>query len=145
MDSLHLRICALVPALAVFGIACGQPNSPKNPETAIEVAVGEKARIPEGFPDDVPLPADFVAENVSALPAQSTYVVQGRVPGSLETVTSDLKRQIQENGWSEESPIQQEAIQDMKMMNFEKEGRMLNVTLFPEDDGTSVNVTTSPR
>jgi hypothetical protein len=30
-------------------------------------------------------------------------------------------------------------------MNFEKESKMLHVTLFREDNGTSVNVTTSPK
>jgi hypothetical protein len=144
MTSTQIRSFAAMLIASVLVCAC-TPRSSPDPEAAIEVATGENVQIPEEFPKDVPLPEGLAVENVSALAAQGTYVVIGRVPGLLETVVPDLKRQIEEHGWTEVSPVQQEDMRDMKMMNFEKESKMLHVTLFREDNGTSVNVTTSPK
>ena len=144
----HPRSFAALLMAAILVSACGPSNdgdASLSPEATVEVATGEEARIPDEFPKDVPLPEGLTVENVSALPAQETYVIQGRVPGLLETVSRDLKKQIEEQGWSEISPVQLEDMRDMDMMNFEKKGKSLNVTLFREDNGTSVNVTTSPR
>jgi len=148
MGSARLRTFAANLVLAILVSACNQTDSRDSslsPEAAVEVISGEEARIPDGFPEDVPLPEEFAVESVSALPAQGAYVVQGRVPGLLEIVTPEMKRQIEGQGWAEVSPVDREAMRDMLMMNFTKEGKMLNVTLFREDNGTSVNVTTIPR
>lgn len=139
----------MVPGLlvAIFFGGCSQSGNPdpaSGPE-AVEVVTGDDAGIPEGFPADVPLPENLRVDNVSALPAQGTYVLQGHVPDELESVAPVMHQRIMEQGWTEDTPAQAQELPDMKMVNFKKEGKMLNVTLFREDNGTSVNLTTSPN
>lgn len=141
---------SLFTAIVAAGLfaGCGSSGSQHANDQAapvVEVATGAEARVPEGFPSDIPLPENLSIINVSSLPAQGTYVLQGNVPEALESVSATLKSAVEEQGWTEETPAQVQELPDMKMMNFKKEGKMLNITLFREDTGTSVNVTTSPR
>lgn len=147
METRNLRwMFALVMALISLA-GCGPSNSGDSAgpaEPVVEVTTGDEARVPDEFPSDIPLPADLAVINVSALPEQGTYVLQGHVPDALESVSDTMKAAIEEQGWKEVTPAHAQELPDMKMMNFKKEGKMLNVTLFREDAGTSVNLTTSP-
>ncbi|MCL4692987.1 MAG: hypothetical protein KJ060_10825 [Candidatus Hydrogenedentes bacterium] len=147
METRNVRwMFALVMALVSMA-GCGSSNSGDSAgpaEPVVEVTTGDEARVPDQFPSDIPLPGGLTVINVSALPDQGTYVLQGQVPEALESVSDAMKVAIEEQGWKEETPAQAQELPDMKMMNFKKDGKMLNVTLFREDAGTSVNLTTSP-
>ena len=148
MVHIPVRPILVAVSVALFASACGKPASQSNataPEAAVEVTTGAQARIPEDFPKDVPLPEGLTIENVSAMPAQSTFVVQGKVQQQLETLAPSMQKQIEEQGWSAVPPDGSQEIPDMKVLNFTKEAKILNLTLIREDNATSINLTVSPQ
>lgn len=142
------RHLLLALSVALFMSACGKPapqNNATAPEAAVKVTTGPEARIPEDFPKDVPLPEGITIENVSAMPAQGTFVVQGKAQQQLESLASSMQKQIEAQGWSAVSSAGSQEIPDMKVLNFTKAGKMLNLTLIREDNATSINLTVSPQ
>jgi hypothetical protein len=103
--------------------------------------IGAGAKIPDGFPDDVP-----IYENMTILMAQSqtqkeTFVVHANSTDSMLTVAGSYQQQAEKNGWEEESDITQGG--KVKVLTYKKGDRSLQITLVAEDEGTQVNLVTS--
>lgn len=151
----RIRMLVTLASLAAMGLAVagcggketapGQPESVPRPETKVQVSTGDTAKIPESFPKDVPLYTGLTLQSVSALPSGGTFVVQGTTPDLLEKVDAALRAQAGDQGWTEAAPAGQPPGSDMVFLNFEKADRMLNITLFRNETGTAVNVTTGPQ
>ena len=143
---LFLTAFAAVLLLAGCGSSAPEPNAnvePEPPAPASSTPV-ETTSLPADFPKDVPLYEGITVEAVSAMPDSGTYVLQGRTADVLEKVEVTLRQAVEVQGWklhiTTAAPIP-----DMASMNFDKADRMLNITLFRDDKGTSINLTTGPR
>lgn len=129
---------------------CGGPAtapaaSAPPPEHAVAVATGESATIPDTFPKDVPLYKDLALDSVNSLPGQQTFVIIGHANDPLEKVADTLRKEAADQGWTQAASGDTQTIPDMALLNFTKEKRMLNMTLFRDNTGTSINLTTGPE
>ncbi len=151
MHSSHVKVCALVLLLAALGTGCGSggPTTPPSPPLSapstpeVSVSTGESAAIPEDFPKDVPLYEPMNVLSITEVSGEQTYVLQGSATDAFEKVEAAMKTKAEANGWQETTP--DAAIHDatMSVRNYTKEKRTLNVTLFQQESGTLINVSTS--
>ncbi|MCC6491153.1 MAG: hypothetical protein IT364_26935 [Candidatus Hydrogenedentes bacterium] len=148
MSSRHLFLTALTTVLLLAGCGGSAPapastEAPEPPAPASSTPI-ETTNLPADFPADIPLYEGCKVEAVSALPDSGTYVLQGRTPDVMEKVEVSMRQAVEAQGWklhiTTATPIP-----DMASMNFDKADRMLNITLFRDDKGTSINLTTGPR
>jgi hypothetical protein len=101
------------------------------------VTSGAGAKIPEGFPTDVPVYDGLVLEFASAQPSEGAYAVNGTTESSLEDVFSFYKEKLTGGGWSEEAAVTQP---DMAFLAYKKENRSVNINLAQGEAGTNVAV-----
>ena len=117
-----------------------EPASP--PAPLVTVSSGESVSLPEGFPEDVPLYDGMKIESVSALPGAQAYVVQATTPDSLEQVDAALSNAAEARGWRESAKGPPVRDTSMALRNYEKEKRTLNITVFQQDGGAVINLST---
>ncbi|MCC6696604.1 MAG: hypothetical protein IT365_13315 [Candidatus Hydrogenedentes bacterium] len=148
MSSKYLFLTALATVLLMAGCGGSAPPpganvEPEPPAPASSTPI-ETTSLPADFPKDVPLYEGSKVEAVSAMPDSGTYVVQGRTADVLEKVEVTLRQAAEAQGWKAQITTAA-PIPDMAIANYDKADRMLNITLFRDDRGTAINLTTGPK
>ncbi|MFA6242445.1 MAG: hypothetical protein WC655_16030 [Candidatus Hydrogenedentales bacterium] len=150
MHPIRITACAVAFLAATLGPGCGSggpatppsppPSAPSAPE--VTVSTGESAAIPEDFPKDIPLYEPMKVLSITQVSGEQTYVLQGSATDVFEKVEAAMKAKAEANGWQETTP--ETAIHDstMSVRNYAKEKRTLNVTLFQQEAGTLINLST---
>ncbi|MEM9234868.1 MAG: hypothetical protein AAGA69_11620 [Pseudomonadota bacterium] len=87
--------------------------------------VGQNLSLPNGFPDDIPLPDDWNIMSSAAVP--NGFSVQALSEDSAEALMADLKASMTDTGWTVTASDQ--PTPQMSRVNFEKDGRMANFNI----------------
>lgn len=109
-----------------------------NKEGTVKIATGKEAKIPDDFPDDVPLFPGFKPDMVQSLP-NGTIALAGSVQVSIPAVKMHYDRAARAQGWTETGSI---AEQHVASLSYTKDDRMLQVTATPDVAGTMISLTT---
>jgi hypothetical protein len=119
--------------------------SVKSEEGNAQFSSGEAVQIPKDFPADVPIYPGMKVQFVQSVTENATFNLQGQTPDALEKVTENLKAKVTAQGWTEKLSMNQagEGGQAGAFLNYEKEGRSLNLVLTGQEDGTVINVVTA--
>ncbi len=102
------------------------------------ITAGEETEIPEDFPSDV-----FIyrpSEAVMAMKVPEGYSVTLITQDDKAEVVEAYKREMQEEGWSEEGSMN---MGSHSMLMYEKDGRDANINFVPSDKGLQINVIVS--
>jgi hypothetical protein len=106
------------------------------------VAAATSVTLPENFPDDVVLYPDMTLSAVTGM--SDTMMLQGAVDQDMATITEFYQREMDAQGWADESDLAGADI-GMRRLRFTQEDRVADVTLTPSGDQTSINIALSPR
>jgi hypothetical protein len=107
----------------------------------VKVIEGQTS-IPSDFPKDVPLYPGETVDMVNYVPESDTFVLQAHCPDSLPDVEQKFQQESAAQGWTDETPPK--AVRDLSLraLVFTKSGRILQVMLIRNDNGTIINVVT---
>ncbi len=109
----------------------------------MNVAAGENAKLPDNFPEDVPLYPGTKLQVVSTMADNNMFMVQGSTPDAADKVIAHLGKEASAKGWSESMSMNMGAGQ--RMINYEKDNRILHFMIVREDNLTQVSVTTGTQ
>jgi len=158
----------IVPALIVlFAVAgCGKSVDEAASEAALRAATGQDARVerdgattiistangemkmsagddlalPDGFPDDVYLPAGYQVRSVMEL--DGAEVISVSAPGTIESGFDEASAAMQRHGWKQVMAMQRDSY---RMLGFEKGERQARVMLVADNDaGVMLNLQLQP-
>jgi hypothetical protein len=151
-----------VAASAVLALAaCGKSSGERLAEAAIEASTGQKAevdadggavtfkteqgemkilsgdaaRLPESFPKDVFLPAEYTVASAMEMPG--ALVIELDAPGQVNTLFATADKHMLAEGWKQRVSMQQTA--DTHVAIYEKENRSATLSLY-DNDGKGVKV-----
>ncbi len=151
------RIAALgllVPILGLGSTACGGDQETIETETGdvsvsrdgedvhvsardgqIEGRFGKNAELPEGFPDDVPIPegATIVGAMTSKEPGAEGTMVSIQSDGSTDALLKAFRTDMDANGWSVDQEMN---MMGQRMLHASKDGRSLMVQVMERDGGS---------
>ena len=117
----------------------GSNVSISGPEGKMEMQSGPDAKVPAGFPGDVPLypgmKLQMVMEN-----AGPVFSVSGTTADKAEEVTAFYKKTCAEKGWTQALDMAEQ--QGTSMMHFQKDNRMLMVLTSVESGEVTINLNT---
>lgn len=108
-----------------------------------QMTMGAQAKVPDGFPKDVPLYPGMAMQMAMSGGAENAFSLQATTKDSLDKVAAYYKAQAEKQGWSEEMSMNQGGDQPMKMLNYSKEGRVINLVLAVADGETQISLTTA--
>ncbi len=103
-----------------------------------QMTFGEGTKLPDNWPDDVPVYEGLKLLTAMTAPEGST--IQGTTTDSLDKVTEFYKDRVTKDGWTEQTTMTQP---QMSMLSYTKEQRTLVVTIGAADAETSVSLTVS--
>lgn len=103
---------------------------------------GSNLNLPDGFPDDVTLPANMNVISTST-PLPNTQMIMGVTPSMPDAVLEEIRANLTGAGWSEAAF--QQLTPQMAKVDFEKDGRMANVTITQNGDTSMVQLMTGPK
>jgi hypothetical protein len=103
---------------------------------AVSAEFGEDARIPDGFPDDVPVYPD--ARVVGGMVAGEGGMLTLQTGDDLEEVADFYGEKLAKEGWSLGPPID---LSDRRLLPFEKGGRSGAVQISREASDTTILIT----
>ena len=105
--------------------------------------VGTNLDLPDGFPKDVPVSADWKV--ISSTPvADGGFMIQAMSMEDVETVLPALREAMTDAGWTETQFS--EAAPTMTQISFEKDDRMTNVNLIiPGSSHITLQLTTMKK
>ncbi len=106
----------------------------------VMVVGGEDAKIPDGFPKDVPLYPDMKLLVVQSMPEQEGYIIQARSDDSVDKVVAYLKKEVAAQGWQETLAMSQAGDPPMQMLGYSKDNRVLHFVLNAEDGKTVIHL-----
>lgn len=156
----RLIVSALVVLVALAG--CGKSADEAASEAAIRAATGERATVerdgdtttistgngamrmtagddlalPDDFPADIYLPAEYRVRSVMELAGAD--VISVSAPGTVPAVFSEASAAMQRQGWKQVMAMQRDS---HRMLGFEKGGRQARMMLVAaEDDGVLLNL-----
>ena len=82
----------------------------------LAIRSGESVALPQDFPSDIYLPADYQVNSVMDL--QGVSMVSLRAPGQVSTLSAAAREAMQAQGWTQSMSAQQSA--DTALLAFEK-------------------------
>lgn len=107
-----------------------------------QLTIGAQAEIPENFPKDVPVYPGATVSFSQVITENQLFSIQAVTNDPLETVFEYYKEKSADEGWTEGMAMSQGMGKPMRMLNYTKEGRVLNLMLIAEEDQTVVHITT---
>lgn len=128
------------------------PASPLPPRDQAQASAGEPIEsamypnkdLPADFPKDVPVMPDFQAVQSQTVAEAQAFSITGQTSQSTGEVFGYYQKEAAAQGWQEVQA--QTAAEDMRMLIYAKEGRMLSVTIMAgQQGGTVVTVSTAVR
>jgi hypothetical protein len=152
------RLAIGAAVLMVWVTACGGPAEPvvddtpapppeetqtptESPVEEVVVTIGDEAKVPEGFPEDVPVYPGLNIETVNQMPVQNATVIMGTTADPVATVASYLKNKMTGQGWTSVSVNETNAAgAATTVMIYSKENRVATFTLVDSDRGTEVSI-----
>jgi hypothetical protein len=102
------------------------------------LSAGMAAKLPEGLPEDVPVPQDVQVQASTSDPDAGEFSYTGRMRESLDDAAAFFDGQAQAAGWTLTTNI--DTANQMRVRTYEKEGRTLSVTLTNAEVWTSLVV-----
>lgn len=137
---------ALPPASSANGSAREALEKLGDNEVVVQNQGGSKAgsnlQLPDGFPDDVSLPAGVNVVSTST-PLPDTQMIMGITPSAPVEAIEEFRVLMTENGWSETAF--QEMTPQMTRIDFEKDDRMTNITVTLNGDTSAIQLMTGPK
>ena len=109
----------------------------------MQLAAGTKASIPADFPKDVPLYPGLEIIMVQTMGTEGAHMIMGSSSDSMEKVAAFYKKETAAQGWTEQMSMNQPGDTPMQMLTYEKDGRMISVTILFEENQTKINLTTA--
>jgi len=103
------------------------------------VTVGERVKVPDNFPKDVPVCAGL--ELSQAMETDDGFMLQGTTSDTVKQIADHYAKTLEANGWTEEMTIGQSGPPAMSILTYSKDGREGNVTATETDEGTVVAIT----
>jgi len=103
--------------------------------------VGRNLKLPDGFPDDVPVPSDWAI--MSASPTPGGFMVQAMTDDSIEDALAQARAQLSGEGWTE-TDIAQPSLM-ITQVGFTKSDRMTNLNLMDTGATRTVQLVTMQR
>lgn len=100
---------------------------------------GENAKIPETFPKDVPQYPGMTPTVVQITPEQQMFMVHAKTTDPVAKVAEFYKKQCADQGWTEQMNLSQD---NMQMLSYLKDKRMLNVNVATEEGATVISLHT---
>lgn len=160
------KILILMVVSAVFSVGCAQKVAEKAVERAIEKETGGKAKVntqegtmeletkegkvqigtnklPEGFPDDIPVYKD--AKITSSLKAEDGYSLTMNTEGDeLQVIADYYKSELEKEGWKSVMAANSGLTgQAHVSLQYEKGARQITITITGDGKGTAVSMHTS--
>ena len=89
-------------------------------------AVGQNLKLPDDFPADIPIDANWNIMSVAQVPP-SGHMLQAMADGEVEGLVATLREAFSDRGWQEGSFNQPATA--MTALGFEKGNRMVNVNI----------------
>jgi hypothetical protein len=105
--------------------------------------IGEDTKLPEGFPEDVPLYPDWTIVVAHTQAGDSIFMIQAQSADPLPQVAEFFTEKVPQNGWEEKSNTSQG--EKMKILQYAKDDRTLNFIINADDQGTGVNITIAKK
>lgn len=113
----------------------GEQITVKSDEGEMTISSGESASLPDSFPKDVPLPEGLAIESTMSMP--QGMLVSGKLSGKSDDAISQMKKQMQDNGWKETMNMTSDG---SNFSTYSKAERVVNYTFETLGDETEVNV-----
>jgi hypothetical protein len=151
-------LAVLVPTLGLGSVACGGDEETIETETGdvsvsqdgedvhvtardgqFEGRFGESAELPEGFPDDVPIPdgARVVGAMTSKEPGAEGTLVSIQSDDSTDSLLKAFRAGMDANGWTVDQEMN---TMGQRMLQASKGGRSLVVQVMERDGGSHAMV-----
>ena len=108
----------------------------------VEMTAGDQARVPDGFPKDIPLYAG--AELRSGMKVEQGFSVSLTTTDQVAAVAEWYQKRMEKEGWTQKTSMNM-GVQMMFM--YEKDGRTANMVVAenPRGEGTMITLTVSER
>ena len=114
------------------------------PDGNMTMMAGKKAKLPDNFPEDVPVYENATLRLTQTMNENQSVVLQLHTQDAPEKVTAFYKKEATAQGWTEEMHnVSQMGDRAMSMLNYSKGERVLNVVAAQNKDGTLINLTTT--
>lgn len=103
--------------------------------------VGTNLKLPEGFPEDVPIADDWSI--IAVTPAPGGYSVSAMTDSSIEEALDAARDLLASEGWTETRAAQNNPM--MVQAGFSKDQRMTNLNLIDTGDNRTIQLITMQR
>lgn len=118
--------------------------SVKGEEGSLQTMTGGASGPPQDMPQDVPLYPGLAIHMTHAASEQQAFNVTGETQAAVADVAAFYKKEAAGKGWTEQTSTQTNTgEQEMHMLMYRKENRMLHVMIVGESGKTTVTVTTA--
>lgn len=110
---------------------------------ASRMNIGSGTKVPEEFPKDIPLYSNMTVVMSHSQAENQMFLIQATSQDSVAKIAKFYETELPRQGWNEEhaTVVQQGK---MKSLGYQKEGRVLQVTVtVADDEGTSLSITTN--
>lgn len=104
--------------------------------------VGSGLSLPDGFPEDVAIPAEWNIISSSA-PMPETYMVQTLTDDTSESILRGLRQDMSSAGWNESDFA--EMTPQIWRINFDKDDRMTAFTITSNGETNAVQIVSMPK
>jgi len=109
------------------------------------MAFGKGARLPDGFPKDIPMYPGAEIQMSSADPSSKTFAVQALSAEGVDKVAEYYKKEMKSQGWNEGDGVVQTGANPMYMLNFDKGGMSAIVMVMAQEGKSLVSITTEQK
>ncbi|HUW59670.1 MAG TPA: hypothetical protein VMZ06_01590 [Candidatus Bathyarchaeia archaeon] len=109
------------------------------------MASGKGAKIPDGFPKDIPIYPGAEIQMVSADPASKTFVVQALSADTVDKVAEYYKKEMKAQGWNQGDGVVQTGANPMHMLNFDKAESAAMIMVMAQDGKALLSITTEQK
>ncbi|MBI2421530.1 MAG: hypothetical protein HYV27_01785 [Candidatus Hydrogenedentes bacterium] len=106
-----------------------------------EAHYGENTKLPADFPKDVPQYEGM--KLISSMTESGNMVVQATLSADLAAAKDYYVKACKEQGWTETQTMSTAGT--MEMLHYEKDDRVLSVTLMKQDSGSMLNLVVGPK
>ena len=107
-----------------------------------EFTLEERASIPDGFPEDVPIYPELDIYASVSEDKDDTFSIQGRTSDNMAQVARFYKMRLDDDGWEEKMAM---TTSQVIMLGYEKDVRIINLVLSQNNEGTDLNITIGRR
>ena len=126
---------------AVTYKADGDSFTMTTPEGTLTTTSGKSAKVPDGFPKDVPIYPGAEVVLATSMAQMGMASVQLSTGDGVAKVAAYYKRELAANGWSEVTAMSQGGAEAMEMLSCSKGDGVVTVMAMAEEGKTMISVT----